>query len=118
VQRISFSRTKYPNVYAHFQRAVADGWPQLLVLNRRGVNGRRGRLLQEFPRVPGMDRDEYPPAVGRGRGRKALMRGERPVGWRASVEYMPAGENRSHGARMGIKLRRFCSGQWFRYVFY
>jgi hypothetical protein len=32
--------------------------------------------------------------------------------------FAPSGENRSHGARMGIKLRRFCDGTKFRYVFY
>ena len=52
-----------------------------------------------------MDRDEYPPAVAR-------------ANFRADVAYVPSSENRSHGARMGIKLRRFCNGTRFRYVFY
>ena len=52
-----------------------------------------------------MDRDEYPPALARG-------------SYRADVAYVPSSENRSHGARMGIKLRRFCNGTRFRYVFY
>jgi hypothetical protein len=37
------------------------------VLNRPGVAGRRDGLLAEIPTEPGVDRDEYPPAVGRGR---------------------------------------------------
>ena len=39
-------------------------------------------------------------------------------GWRADVRYVPSHENRSHGSTMGIKLRRFCNGTRFRYVFY
>jgi hypothetical protein len=34
------------------------------------------------------------------------------------VEYVPSGENRSHGSTMGAKLRRLCDGTHFRYVFY
>jgi hypothetical protein len=34
------------------------------------------------------------------------------------VAYVPSSENRSHGSRMGTKLRRFCDGTKFRYVFY
>jgi hypothetical protein len=58
-----------------------------------------------------------PPAVGRGKG-PGLERGVDPRGWRADVRYVPSHENRSHGSTMGIKLRRFCNGTRFRYVFY
>jgi hypothetical protein len=118
VQPIGFSSTKYPNIKEHFDRGVKAGWPQILVVNRRGTEGRRDRLLEGYETRDGYDRDEYPPAVGRGAGRKALMRGTKPVGWRATVEYVPSSENRSHGSTMGAKLRRFCDGQRFRYVFY
>jgi hypothetical protein len=40
-----------------------------------------------------------------------------PIGWRADVRYVPSGENRSHGSTLGVKLRRFCNGTHFRYVF-
>jgi hypothetical protein len=105
VTSISFSSTKYPNIRRHVQAAVARGWPAVLVLNREGADVRRDRLLDGYRTRPGMDRDEYPPAVGRGR-------------WRADVAYVPSAENRSHGATLGIKLRRFCDGTRFRYVFY
>ena len=52
-----------------------------------------------------MDRDEYPPAVARG-------------SYRADVAYVPSSENRSHGSVLGLKLRRYCDGTRFRYVFY
>ena len=63
-----------------------------------------------------MDRDEYPPAVGRGRGAQ-LVRGSSPRGWRADVAYVPSSENRSHGATLGNKLARFRDGTRFRYSF-
>ena len=105
VANISFSKTKYPNIRRHFRRAVREGWPRVLVLRRRGADERRDDLLEDVPTREGFDRDEYPPAVGR---RRAA----------ADVAYVPSSENRSHGATLGIKLRRFCDGTRFRYVFY
>jgi hypothetical protein len=105
VAPISFSRTKYPNIRRHFRRAVRDGWPRVLVLRRRGADERRDDLLDAYPTREGYDRDEYPPAIGR-------------RGAAADVEYVPSSENRSHGATLGIKLRRYCDGTRFRYVFY
>ena len=87
------------------------------MVNRRGTEARRDRLLRGVPTRTGRDRDEYPPALGRGRGR-GLERGAKPRGWMADVAYVPSSENRSHGAVLGAKLRRFCSGTHFRYVFY
>ncbi len=118
VQRISFSKTKYRNIRAHYLTAVRRGWPRSLVLNRPGADARRDRLLLEkHATQPGYDRDEYPPAIGRGKG-KGLTRGTKPRGWRANVELVRSSENRSHGSRLGTKLRRFCNGTKFRYVFY
>ena len=117
VQPISFSKTKYPNIRRHTERAIARGWPRTLVLNRDGADARRDRLLASWDTRPGYDRDEYPPAVGRGRG-AGLTQGGAPRGWKADVAYVPSSENRSHGATLGIKLRRFCDGTKFRYVFY
>jgi hypothetical protein len=105
VADIGFSATKYPNIRRHFRRAVRAGWPRVLVLRRGGADERRDDLLDAYPTREGYDRDEYPPAVGR-------------RGSDAHVAYVPSSENRSHGATMGIKLRRFCDGTRFRYVFY
>jgi hypothetical protein len=102
---IGFSATKYPNIRRHYKRAVAHGFPAVLVVHRSGTDARRDRLLQSRPTRRGMDRDEYPPAVGR-------------ASVPASVAYVPSSENRSHGATLGIKLRRYCDGTRFRYVFY
>lgn len=105
VQRIYFSGTKYPHIRSHMRRAIRHGEPRTLVLTRVGADARRDRLLESWPTKRGYDRDEYPPAVGR-------------AGWRADVAYVTSGENRSHGATMGAKLRRFCSGTRWRYAWY
>ena len=117
VQPIGFSSTKYPNIFRHYARAIRAGWPRVLKVNRPGADARRDRLLENVFTRSGFDRDEYPPAVGRGKGR-GLTRGVNPTGWMASVQYVPSSENRSHGSVLGIKLRRFCNGTAFRYVFY
>jgi len=119
VQRLVFSRSRYPNIRRHYVRATRAGWPRILVANRPGADERRERLLDEtaLPPHPRLDRDEYPPAVGRGRGGRALTRGINPIGWMASVMYVPDRENQSHGSSLGGKLRRFCNGTRFRYVF-
>lgn len=105
VQHIYFSGTKYPHIRSHMRRAIRHGEPRTLVLTRVGADARRDRLLESWPTKRGYDRDEYPPAVGR-------------AGWRADVAYVASGENRSHGATMGAKLRRFCSGIRWRYAWY
>ena len=102
--------------------AIARGWPRVMLLNRKGAEQRRQRLLDPaiFPTRAGFDRDEYPAAVGRGRAngkQRGLIRGINPIGWLADVEYVPSGENRSHGSSLGAKLRRLCDGTRFRYVF-
>lgn len=117
IEDISFSATKYPTIRRHFLDALRAGWPRTLILNRVGADARRDRLLTSFPTRPGFDRDEYPPALGRGRG-SGLTRGTSPVGWRGDVAYVPSSENRSHGSTLGSKFRRFCDGTRFRYVFY
>ena len=120
VQRLRFSATKYPNIKAHVDSAVARGWPRILVLNRPRADDRRDRLLQDIATRAGFDRDEYPPAVGRGRpngNQKGLVRGINPIGWMADVMYVASSENRSHGSSLGAKLRGLCNGTRFRYVF-
>jgi hypothetical protein len=120
VLRLLFSRSKYPNIRRHFIAAVKRGWPRVMVLNRKGADERRDRLLDGFATRPGLDRDEYPAAVGRGKPNgnlRGLVRGTNPIGWMADVAYVPSRENRSHGSSLGAKLRGFCDGARFQYVF-
>ena len=115
VQPVIFSASKYPNIMRHFLAAVRKDWPRVLTINRAGADQRRDRLLQDVPTRPGYDRDEYPPAMARGKG--AGVRGTDPTGWMASVQYVRSSENRSHGSKLGSALRKFCNGVRFRYVF-
>ena len=120
VLRLLFSRAKYPNIRRHLIAAVKKGWPRVMVLNRKGADDRRDRLLEDLPTRPGFDRDEYPAAVGRGKPNgdlRGLVRGINPVGWMADVAYVPSSENRSHGSSLGAKLRGFCDGTRFQYAF-
>lgn len=114
---IAFDAKRYPNIRSHFRGALRRGWPLTLVLNRRGAGARRDRLLRDVPTHARFDRDEYPPALARGRG-KGLVGGGHPVGWKADVRYVPSSENRSHGSVLGHELRAFCDGTKFRYVFH
>jgi hypothetical protein len=116
VQRLVFSAHKYRHIRAHFRAAVRKGWPTRLVLNRKGADARRDRLLRGVPTKDGFDRDEYPAAVLRGRG-PGLERGTNPRGWKADVRYVRSSENRSHGSVLGAKLAGFCNGTRVRYVF-
>ncbi len=118
--RLVFSKTKYRHIRQHVMDALGKGWPRVMVLNRKGADERRDRLLEDIPTRSGMDRDEYPAAVGRGRpngDKRGLVRGINPTGWMADVAYVPSKENRSHGSALGAKLRGFCDGTKFEYAF-
>ena len=120
MQRLRFSSAKYPNIKAHTLAAIARGWPRILVVNRPRADDRRDRLMQDIPTRAGFDRDEYPPAVGRGRAnghQRGLVRGINPIGWMADVMYVRSSENRSHGSSLGAQLRSLCNGVRFRYTF-
>jgi hypothetical protein len=100
--------------------ALGKGWPRGDGAQPKGADERRDRLLEDIPTRPGMDRDEYPAAVGRGRpngDKRGLVRGMNPTGWMADVAYVPSKENRSHGSALGAKLRGFCDGTKFEYAF-
>jgi hypothetical protein len=116
VQKLIFKRAEYPNIRRHFRAAVRRGWPRRLVINRRGADARRDRLLAHIATRQGYDRDEYPPAALRGKG-AGLERGRHPRGWRADVRYVPSSENRSHGASLGAQMSKWCDGTRVRYVF-
>jgi hypothetical protein len=112
VQRLVLDKDEYPNIRKHFRIAVRKGWPRRLIVNRPGADARRDRLLEDIPTKDGFDRDEYPPAAGRGKG-KGLERGRNPRGWKAHVRYVPRSENRSHGAVLGARIEDFCNGHDF-----
>jgi hypothetical protein len=105
VVSVGFSKTKYAHVRRHARRAIREGWPSVLVVNRRNADERREKALEGVPTKPGFDRDEYPAAVLR-------------KTWHANVTLVPSSENRSHGAVLGVKLRRYCDGTKVKFVWY
>ncbi|WP_210496019.1 NucA/NucB deoxyribonuclease domain-containing protein [Patulibacter sp. SYSU D01012] len=105
VVRIGLSSTRYPEVRAHWEAAIARGRPRVLTVRRRGAAARRRALLRAVPTRPGYDRDEYPMAAAR-------------AAVDADVAYVDSAQNRGAGAVQGAKLRRWCSGQRFRVVWY
>jgi hypothetical protein len=105
VVRIGLSATRYPAVRAHWEAAIDRGKPRVLTVHRTGAARRRVRLLRGIPTRPGQDRDEYPMAMAR-------------TTVAADVAYVDAAQNRGSGSVQGAKLRRYCSGQRFRIVWY
>jgi hypothetical protein len=102
---VGLSRTRYPAVREHWEAAIKRGYPRVLTIHRRGADRRRRALLAGYRTRAGHDRDEYPPAMAR-------------TSVRASVKLVPSSQNRGAGAVQGVKLRRYCSGQRFRFVWY
>ena len=101
-------------------RAIVKGWPRVMVVDRKGMCKRRGRLLPFHTDDGGFDRDGYPAAVGRGKANGSaigLVCRISAIGWLADVEYVPSSENRSHGPSLGVKLRKLCDETRFRYAF-
>jgi len=115
VQRLVFDADKYPNIRMHFAPRAGEagrfGWSSIGAVPTLAATG----CLRTSAK-PGFDRDEYPPAVRRGKG-KGLERGRDPRGWKADVRYVTSSENRSHGSKLGAMLDDFCNGTRFRYVF-
>jgi hypothetical protein len=105
VVRIGLSSTRYPEVRAHWEAAIARGRPRTLTVHRAGAASRRTRLLRGIPTRAGNDRDEYPMAMAR-------------TSVSADVAYVDSAQNRGAGSVQGAKLRRYCSGQRFRIVWY
>lgn len=101
---VKLSRSKYPNIVGHIKESWREGYAKVRRINRIGTSTRRDKLLQGIPTRPGFDRDEAPAAVLRSQVR-------------ASVRYVPSGENRSAGSTLGHQLGRYCDGVRVRYVF-
>ena len=100
--RVTFSRSKYPNIVAHIKESWREGFPRVLRINRDGTDDRRDALLEGVPTRRGYDRDEAPAAVLRSTVR-------------ASVRYVPSSENRSAGSSLGSQLAPYCDGTRVRY---
>ena len=115
VQNISFSATKYPNIRGTPGRD-AQGWPpRWCSTGAAPTNAATGCSPDSRPVRGWIATSTHRPSDA---AMARALSGRQPRGWRADVRYVPSAENRSHGSTLGIKLRRFCNGTRFRYVFY
>lgn len=77
----------------HAGDAQAAGNPTTGTVDRAAAASRRRERLRGVPTVPGMDRDEYPPAV------------IKPDATGVSVRHIPSAGNRRAGQSIGQQLR-------------
>lgn len=89
---VVISRAASPQAAQHITDAQAAGQPSTLTLDRPGAALRRRAALAGTATVPGMDRDEYPPAT--------FAEG----GAGASVRLIPTSDNRSAGAQLQMQM--------------
>jgi hypothetical protein len=92
---IKINGDKYPESAKHLEDAGAVGVP--LTVDRSGRDARRRAALKDHETVPGMDRDEAPPAV--------FMEGSQ------SVRPIPSSDNRGSGASMGNQIKDVKDGE-------
>ena len=88
-KKVTVSKSKYPEAAKHIEDAQAAGHPSRVTIRREGAGARRREAMKGNKRTPGMDRDEYPPA----------MTGEGGAG--SSVRPVTPGDNRGAGACIG-----------------
>jgi len=101
---VTYSRREYPHITDHIEDAQRAGYPRVMRIKREGADDRRDELLEGIDTREGMDRDEYPPSVGRTASTASA----------ASVRLLPSSENRSAGAVLGETLSSYCDGVHFR----
>lgn len=96
---VEVSKDKYPESAQHAQEAIESGQPEVLTIDRSNAADHRKQALSGQTRVPGMDLDEYPPAM--------FAEG----GSGASVKPIPSSDNRGAGASIGNQLRGYENGR-------
>lgn len=98
---VNLDDEKHAATIAHARSAVAAGQPRYLHIARSAAEDHRRASLRGIPKVPGLDLDEYPPAVSAEGGRGA------------DVKAIGRSDNRSAGSKMGRDLAGYCDGQAF-----
>ena len=94
-----------PAAGKHIEDAQAAGHPAEITIDRGPqVDNRRRASTSGTPTSPGMDRDEYPPAISSEGGAGA------------SVRSIPSGDNRSAGGTLGSQIRDFPNGTRVRII--
>ena len=99
---VTVSRARHPESAAHVEAAQAAGMPSVVTIDRAGAAARRKESMRGHPRVPGKDRDEYPPA----------MMAEGGTG--SSVRPVTPSDNRGAGSCIGWQCRDLPDGTQIR----
>lgn len=92
------SRGRFPESAAHIENAQMAGKPSTLTIDRAGASANRRDAMKGTSRVPGKDRDEYPPAMFREGGAGA------------SVCPVSPADNRGAGSCIGAQCRGLPDG--------
>jgi RHS repeat-associated protein len=95
---VTVNRSRFPQSAQHIEDAQSAGRPSTLTIDRAGAAARRRASLKGVKTAPGLDRDEYPPAMFKEGGQGA------------SVRRIPAGDNRGAGACLGAQCRDLPEG--------
>ncbi len=101
---VKLSKKKYPESAQHIEEAIKDGQPDTLTIDRGGASSRRKASLKGVDTVPGLDRDEYPPAMS--------LEG----GTGASVKLINPSDNRGSGSSISSQLRKYPNGTKYRII--
>ncbi len=104
ITEISVSSSRFGEAAAHIEEAQAAGQPSVLTIDRAGASARRADAMRGVARVPGLDRDEYPPAMFKEGGEGA------------SVRTINRSDNRACGAFIGNQCSGLSNGQTVRIV--
>ncbi len=101
---VFLTRSQSPDACQHIQDAISTGQPSTLTKDsgsKSVVRARRRASTGGYPTVPGMQRDEYPPA----------MSAEGGAG--ASVRSIPDWDNGAAGSNLGHLLNPYPQGTNF-----
>jgi RHS repeat-associated protein len=82
----------------HGKDAQAAGAPKSGTVDRKGAEARRKERLRGVPTLPGLDRDEYPPAV------------IKPDAAGVSIRHIPSSDNRRSGQSIGQQIKGLPDG--------
>ncbi|SFG83105.1 Deoxyribonuclease NucA/NucB [Lachnospiraceae bacterium C7] len=104
IVEVKLSKKKYPESARHIEEAIKDGQSDTLTIDRGGASLRRKASLKGGDTVPGLDRDEYPPAMSK------------EGGTGASIKLINPSDNRGSGSSISAQLRKYPNGTKYKIV--
>ncbi|NVZ32152.1 sporulation protein [Pseudomonas sp. A4002] len=99
---VTVSKSRFPESAQHTEDAIDAGKPGTLTIDRANAASRRRDSLRGTETKPGLDRDEYPPAMFQEGGQGS------------SVRHINPSDNRGAGACVGAQCRELPNGTKIR----